>query len=235
MSNIVIGIEGYVGAGKSAICRELLNNIPNSIILEGGNLYRAIVYSLLKSGIDLSNLKQNMSHVDIKSIMEKLKITIAIENRQTAIYIDGQKIDEEKLQSAQSSLAVSEIGTIANNDKLYEFGRKIIDQFKEKYNVIVSGRALMEIYPNLDYHFMITASLDERIRRKSIQYNNKIDLEELKQNIQRRDELQEKAGYYKIYDKTIVVDVSECENVQASAKKVLSFIKKENIDNGFCE
>ena len=55
----------------------------------------------------------------------------------------------------------------------------------------------MEIYPNLDYHFMITASLDERIRRKSIQYNNKIDLEELRQNIQRRDELQEKAGYYK--------------------------------------
>ena len=181
MSNIVIGIEGYVGAGKSAICRELLNHIPNSIILEGGNLYRAIVYSLLKSGIDLSNLKQNMSHVDIKSIMEKLKITIAIENRQTAIYIDGQKIDEEKLQSSQSSLAVSEIGTIANNDKLYEFGRKLIDQFKEKYNVIVSGRALMEIYPNLDYHFMITASLDERIRRKSIQYNNKIDLEELKE------------------------------------------------------
>mgnify|MGYP001058295088 CR=1 FL=1 len=230
MSNIVIGIEGYVGAGKSAICRELLNHIPNSMILEGGNLYRAIVYSLLKSGIELSN-----SHVDIKSIMEKLKITIAIEDRQTAIYIDGQKIDEEKLQSAQSSLAVSEIGTIANNDKLYEFGRKIIDQFKEKYNVIVSGRALMEIYPNLDYHFMITASLDERIRRKSIQYNNKIDLEELKQNIQRRDELQEKAGYYKIYDKTIVVDVSECENVQVSAKKVLSFIKKENIDNEFCE
>ena len=235
MNNIVIGIEGYVGAGKSAICRELLNYIPNSIILEGGNLYRAIVYSLLKSGINLNELKQNMSNVDIKSIMEKLKITIAIEDRQTAIYIDGQKIDEEKLQSAQSSLAVSEIGTVANNDKLYEFGRKIIEQFKEKYNVIVSGRALMEIYPKLDYHFMITASLDERIKRKSIQYNNKIDLEELKQNIQKRDELQEKAGYYKIYDKTIAVDVSECENVQASAKKVLSFIKEENIDNGFCE
>ena len=235
MNNIVIGIEGYVGAGKSAICRELLNYIPNSIILEGGNLYRAIVYSLLKSGINLNELKQNMSNVDIKSIMEKLKITIAIEDRQTAIYIDGQKIDEEKLQSAQSSLAVSEIGTVANNDKLYEFGRKIIEQFKEKYNVIVSGRALMEIYPKLDYHFMITASLDERIKRKSIQYNNKIDLEELKQNIQKRDELQEKAGYYKIYDKTIVVDVSECENVQASAKKVLSFIKEENIDNGFCK
>lgn len=224
MNNIVIGIEGYVGAGKSAICRELLKHIPNSIILEGGNLYRAIVYRLLKSGINLSELKQNMQNIDIKEIMEKLKITIAIENRQTAIYVDGKKMNEEDLQSAQSSLAVSEIGTIANNNKLYVFGKKIIDQFKQKYNVIVSGRDLIEIYPELDYHFMITASLDERIRRKSIQYNDKIDLEELKQNIQRRDELQKNAGYYKTYDKTIEVDVTECKNVEESTNKVLKFI-----------
>ena len=83
----------------------------------------------------------------------------------------------------------------------------------------------MEIYPNLDYHFMITASLDERIKRKSIQYNNKIDLEELKLNIQKRDELQEKAGYYKIYNKTILVNVTDCKTVQDSANKVLQFIE----------
>lgn len=33
MENIVIGIEGTVGAGKTSICRELLNEIDNSIIL----------------------------------------------------------------------------------------------------------------------------------------------------------------------------------------------------------
>ena len=42
--NIVIGIEGLVGSGKTSICRELLKLIPNSIILHGGNLYRGIVY-----------------------------------------------------------------------------------------------------------------------------------------------------------------------------------------------
>ena len=31
MENKVIGIEGYVGAGKTAICKNLLNKIPNSI------------------------------------------------------------------------------------------------------------------------------------------------------------------------------------------------------------
>ena len=106
MSNIVIGIEGYVGAGKSAICRELLNHIPNSIILEGGNLYRAIVYSLLKSGIDLSNLKQNMSHVDIKSIMEKLKLP-NFYGKNMLVFID-------------------EFRTIKNNDLTKEQNEKMI-------------------------------------------------------------------------------------------------------------
>ena len=225
MKNIVIGIEGYVGAGKTTICKGLLNKIPNSILLEGGNLYRAIVYGLMHSGINLADLKQNTKQLDIKNIMDKLKVQIVIENNITSFYIDGKKIDEEELQSAESSLAVSQIGTTANNENLYLFGRKLIDEFKEKYNVIVSGRALMEIYPNLDYHFLITASLEERIRRKSIQYKEKVDLAELKQNIVTRDTLQEKAGFYKKYDKTIVVDVTDCKTIEDSVNNVLKYIE----------
>lgn len=224
MENIVIGIEGYVGAGKTAICKELLNYIPNSILLEGGNLYRAIVYGLMHSKIDFAEMKQNMSKIDIKSIMDKLKVQIVLENNITSFYIDGKKIEEEELQSAQSSLAVSEVGTTANNENLYLFGRQLIDEFKQKYNVIVSGRALMEIYPNLNYHFLITASLEERIRRKSIQYKGKVNLEELKQNIVKRDELQENAGFYKQYDKTTVIDITNCKTVEDSTKKVLEQI-----------
>ena len=224
MENKVIGIEGYVGAGKTAICRELLNLISNSIILEGGNLYRAIVYALMTSGINLEDLKKNMQHVDIKSVMEKLKIEIKIENRDTIILIDGKEIEEEKIQSAKSSMAVSEISKVADNKNFYVFGKKIIDQFKEKYNVIVSGRDLMKIYPELDYHIFVTASLDERVKRKCIQYNGKCDEDEIRNNIIERDKLQEEAGYYKIYDKTIVVDVTNCKSVKESANEVLSKI-----------
>ena len=224
MENKVIGIEGYVGAGKTAICRELLNLIPNSIILEGGNLYIAIVYALMNSVINLEDLKKNMQHVDIKSVMEKLKIEIKIENRDTIILIDGKEIEEEKIQSAKSSMAVSEISKVADNKNFYVFGKKIIDQFKEKYNVIVSGRDLMKIYPELDYHIFVTASLDERVKRKCIQYNGKCDEDEIRNNIIERDKLQEEAGYYKIYDKTIVVDVTNCKSAKESANEVLSKI-----------
>ena len=67
MGNLVIGIEGLVGSGKTSICRELLNYIPNSIILHGGNLYRGIIYALMnKKNIDLSSLKENIKDIDIK-------------------------------------------------------------------------------------------------------------------------------------------------------------------------
>lgn len=125
--------------GKTSICRELLNMVPNSIILEGGNLYRAIVYALMNSGIELEELKKNMKSVDIKEIMEKLKVSIKIENRDTTIYINNEKIDEEKLQSKESSLAVSEIGKIADNKNLYLFGHKIIDEFTDNDWVEIEG------------------------------------------------------------------------------------------------
>ena len=224
MENLVIGIEGYVGAGKTAICKELLNQIPNSILLQGGNLYRGIAYALLRSGANIEELKQNMKQTDIKQIMEKLKIQIAIENRDTVIYMDGKKIEEELLQSTASSLAVSEISNVADNQNFYLFGRKIIEQFKEKFNVIVSGRDLMKIYPDLDYHFLVTASLEERVRRKCIKYSDTISEEEVKQNIMQRDKVQEQSGYYQKYENTIVVDVTDCKTIADSAKEVLKHI-----------
>lgn len=229
MSNIVIGIEGYVGAGKTSICRELLNKIPNSILLHGGNLYRAIVYALMnmeKNNINLGNLSENLKNIDIKSLMDKLQVKLEIENRETVIYVAGKKIEEEKLQSKDNSLAVSIAGKSADNSHLYVFGKTLIDMYKQKFNVIVSGRDLMKIYPDLNYHFLITASLDERVRRKCIQYNENTDAEEIRANIMKRDEIQEAAGYYKKYDNTIEIDVTNFKSAEEGAKEILNYIQE---------
>ena len=233
MSNIVIGIEGLVGSGKTSMCRELLNEIPNSIVFHGGNLYRGIIYAVMNSNKELvsnmQNLKQMMQDVDIKNIMDKLKVEFKVENRETVVYVDGKKIDEEKLQSKQASMAVSVAGGSADNTKLFSFCKNIINEFKEKYNVILSGRALMSIYPELDYHFFITASLDERVKRKASQYGENANIEELKEHIMLRDELQKKAGFYDLNEKTIQVDVTDCKSVKESTYKLLEYINKETI------
>ena len=138
-----------------------------------------------------------------------------------------ENIDE--LQNEKTSMAVSIAGNIADNQKLFIFAKNIIDKFKENYNVIVSGRSLMQIYPELDYHFLITASLDERVKRKAMQYKNEVDLEELKNHIIKRDELQEKSGFYKVYPKTIKVDVTDCKNIEESTNKICEYIEETKI------
>lgn len=229
MKNIVIGIEGLVGAGKTSISRELLNKMPNSILLHGGNLYRAIVYALMeakKEKVSLGNLKENLKNIDIKELMDKLEVKLELENRETVIYVTGQKIDEDLLQSEGNSLAVSIAGKSADNSHLYIFGKTLIDMYKQNFNVIVSGRDLMKIYPNLDYHFLITASLEERVRRKCIQYNEKNNQAEIKQNIIQRDKLQEESGFYQKYENTIEIDVTNCKNAEEGAEKLLAYIQK---------
>ena len=93
MENIVIGIEGTVGAGKTSICRELLKDIENSIILHGGEIYRAIVYGMMQTQIE------NTQNLDAFDIMKKLGIEIKLENKETVIYMNGKKVDEKDLQS----------------------------------------------------------------------------------------------------------------------------------------
>lgn len=223
MENIVIGIEGLVGAGKTSICRRLIEVMPDTILLNGGNLYRAIVCTMMKNREKIKDLQTK--DIDIKKMMDLFKVELKIENNETQIYIDGEPAEEEELQSKESSLAVSIIGGNAKNEGLFEFARKLIDNLKKDYNVIISGRSIMQIYPNLDYHFFITANLEERVNRKCIQYKGKVSEKEVKENIIKRDKLQEEAGFYKIYDKTIQIDVTDCKSVEESTNKVLEKIK----------
>lgn len=222
---IVVGIEGLVGSGKTSICRELLKQDKNAILLNGGNLYRAIVYALMQKEPNILRLRKIMKNIDIKKCMDDCNIELRIENRESMFYINGELADEEILQSKTSSLAVSIIGGTADNTKLFEYAKNLIDELKKENNIIVSGRSIMQIYPNVDYHLFITASLEERIKRKRIQYNEKESIKEVKKNIKTRDFLQKLAGFYKIHPNTIKIDVTDCKSVKESTDKVLKYIK----------
>lgn len=222
--NLVIGIEGLVGTGKTSICQKLLDYIPNSIVLHAGDIYRAITYQILKDEIPLEKLYS----IDLKELFKEFEITINIENRQSVVYAHGKKIEKKELQSLENSMAVSKISNIANNDNAYKLVKEFVDGYKQKHTVIFSGRDTMQIYPELDYHFFIIADINKRVEWKSEQYDNEINKKEIKDNILKRDELQEKSGYYQIYDNTIVVDVSDSKSIEESTKMVAENIIELN-------
>ena len=158
--------------------------------------------------------------------MKKLGIEIKLENRETVIYMNGKKIEEKELQSKKASMAVSKVSNMANNTKLYQFGKELIDEYRKDYNIILSSRDIIKMYPDVTKHFFIDASIEERTNRKYMQYNKEIPKEQIREMIKVRDELQEKSGYYKIYPQTRIIDVTNCKSAKESEELVLENMKE---------
>ena len=219
MSNIVIGIEGMVGAGKTSICDELLNLIPNSIFVDGSKIYRALIEALHMAKDKINSLEQ-MAMLTPFDLLKKLQVEFKIEDRKTVIYIAGKKIDEEAMKSMQNSIGVSKMANQADNSKLFAFAHQIIQEYSKKFNIIVSARDLVKIYPKMDLHIFITASLEERVQRRYNQLKGEYTIDEVRNLIIQRDILHEKSGFNETFDKTVKVDVTGDSSAKESAKKI---------------
>lgn len=219
MNNIVVGIEGMVGAGKTSICDELLNLIPNSIFVDGSKIYRALIEALHMAKDNINSLEQ-MAMLTPFDLLKRLQVEFKIEDRKTVIYIAGKKIDEEAMKSMQNSIGVSKMANQADNSKLFAFAHQIIQEYSKKFNIIVSARDLVKIYPEMDLHIFITASLEERVQRRYNQLKGEYTIDEVRNSIIQRDILHEKSGFNETFDKTVKVDVTGDSSAKESAKKI---------------
>ena len=219
MNNIVVGIEGMVGAGKTSICDELLNLIPNSIFVDGSKIYRALIEALHMEKDNINSLEQ-MAMLTPFDLLKKLQVEFKIEDRKTVIYIAGKKIDEEAMKSMQNSIGVSKMANQVDNSKLFAFAHQIIQEYSKKFNIIVSARDLVKIYPEMDLHIFITASLEERVQRRYNQLKGEYTIDEVRNSIIQRDILHEKSGFNETFDKTVKVDVTGDSSAKESAKKI---------------
>lgn len=229
MKNIVIGIEGMVGAGKTSICNELLSFIPNSIFIDGSKIYRGLVEALHLSNIDMSKLS-DVPNLTPFELLKKLNVEFKIEDRKTVIYINGNKASDDSMNSMQNSIGVSQMANMADNSKLFTFAYNIVNECSKKFNLIVSARDLVKIYPEMDLHIFITASLDERVKRRYNQLNEKYTIDEVRNVVVKRDILHEKSGFNEISSKTIKVDVTEDKSAKESAQKIYEKYIKELLE-----
>ena len=160
---------------------------------------------------------------DPYELMKKLQVEFKIENRATTIYIAGNKISDEEIHSASNAEKVSKFARNVNNEKLYKFAREIIKSFKE-YNIIISGRGLQYIYPEMKKHIFIKCDLEERVSRRYNQYGQKYSKDEIRKTIIERDQLHEQSGFNKQGKNTIIVDVTNYKTASEAANHILTLI-----------
>lgn len=178
-NNISIAVDGPAGAGKSTISK-LVAKKMNIEYIDTGAMYRAFTLKVLEKGINLNN--------EIK-IIEELNSTY-IDFINGHIYLDNKNVDKQ-IRDNIISQNVSDIAKIREvRNGMIRLQRDIA---KDK-NIIMDGRDIGTIVlPKSNFKFYITASIEERAKRRYkdlIQKGEKsISFEQIKKEIEKRDEL----------------------------------------------
>ncbi len=181
----IIAIDGPAGAGKSTGTRRVAHEL-SLLYLDTGAMYRAVTWLVMKSNIALNDEKAIASL--IQDVTIKLTSPNAVE-LPTVVHIDGKEVTTA-IRTPEVTANVSEIAAqSAVRAKLVEMQQ----QWGEKGGIIAEGRDIgTNVFPDADLKIFLTASVEERAKRRwqdlQNQGRNDVDLEQLAQNIQKRDE-----------------------------------------------
>ncbi len=199
-----IAIDGPAGSGKSTVAKIVARD--NKILyLDTGAMYRACAVKVLEAGVDIEN------EAAIVDLMRDVKLDVAFEDGVQKTLLDGKDVSEE-IRMPHVSMAASTVSKHPSvRMHLVEKQREIA----KKMSCVLDGRDIGTfVLPDADFKFFLTASPEVRAKRRYdelIAKGHKVDFEELKAEIIRRDEQDSKRAVapLKKADDAILIDTTK--------------------------
>ena len=220
---LVIAIDGFSSTGKSSISKVVADTL-GLIHIDTGAMYRAITL------FGLRNFKNEKQEIDLSKLLQNLN-KISLEFRENSgkleIYLNGENVSKE-IRTTEVSDNVS---LIAKHPEVR--ARLVVLQrdIAEKQGVIMDGRDIgTVVLPDADYKFFLTASADERARRRFLELQSlgiETTIEEVKQNLIERDRIdsEREISPLKQAEDAILIDNTNL-NKEETIDLILSYIKK---------
>lgn len=176
----VITIDGPAGAGKSTVAKALSHHL-SYIYLDTGALYRAVAYKMVQVGISQENREQ------LEDLCSHVKINLKNLGGKMRVMVDDEDVTDK--------LRTEEIGLIASKVSAIPLVREILLQVQresgENGGIIAEGRDTgTVIFPHAEVKFFMDATVEERVERRYrelLERGDRIDYQEIKRDLIRRD------------------------------------------------
>ena len=178
---INIAIDGHSSCGKSTIAKQLAQHF-SYLYIDTGAMYRAVCLYCLQKKIMLEGV------IDEERLLRKLnqiEVSFQYNNYKNAseTYLNGVNVEQD-IRGLWVSENVSKVSKIkAVREKMVSI-QQAIGQHK---GVVMDGRDIgTVVFPDAELKFFVTASLEERARRRHLELEG-ISLENVIKNLGDRD------------------------------------------------
>jgi cytidylate kinase len=219
----VIAIDGFSSTGKSSISKIIAKSL-GLIHMDTGALYRGITYFALQNCLDDD---QSINMEKLLADLPKINLEFQNVDGELQLFLNGKNINKE-IRFPQVSDNVSQVAKEAD---VRNYLLKAQRDIAEKGGIIMDGRDIgTVVLPNADYKFFMTASQDERARRRFLELQlagEETNVEIVKQNLTKRDKIdsEREVSPLKQADDAILIDNTNI-NKEETIALILSYIKK---------
>ena len=223
MKKPVIAIDGYSSTGKSSISKVIADKL-GIVHLDTGALYRGITWFALQHRL---NDNGTINLEGLFSSLDQIQLEFKNNDGELVLYLNHIDISKQ-IRSNEVSANVS---LIAKQKEVRDFLLHSQRSLAEKGGIIMDGRDIgTVVLPNADFKFFLTASIDERTKRR---YNELLSLgieaeeQQVKENLIIRDKIdsEREIAPLKQADDAIVIDNTNLTKKE-TIESILSFIKK---------
>ena len=173
---MIVAIDGPAGAGKSTVAKALASALGLPF-LDTGAMYRGITWRVLDEGLA----------IDDEEACAALAMSTELSFSPEGLCVDGV-LREDEVRSVEVDMAVSAVSA-------YSGVRKAIVPLQRAMaasagGAVAEGRDITTVvFPGADHRFFLSASAEERARRRTLQRGAEEDFEEVLAAIKRRDHL----------------------------------------------
>ncbi|MFA4923576.1 MAG: (d)CMP kinase [Ignavibacteriaceae bacterium] len=213
---LIVAIDGPAGSGKSTTAKLLANKLKY-LYLDTGAMYRAITFLALKH-----NIADN--EPEIVELLKRTEIELTYTNGVSKVFADKVELTNE-IRSQEVNGKVSDISKIKQVRQILVEKQRQIGALG---GIVMEGRDIgTVVFPDADVKFFLTASIDERTKRRTKEMKDKgkhIPEEIVKENLLNRDKIDStrlESPLLKAKD-AIAVDTSTL-----SIKEQVSFLYEE--------
>ena len=220
MKYISVAVDGPAGSGKSTITKMVAEKLGYNYV-DTGAMYRAITYNFLNN--DLKELNEEK----VIKFLSTLKFDVKFIDKKQYVLINGEDVSE-KIRTAEVSKFTS---LFAKSPAVREFLIDTQRNLAKSNNIIMDGRDIASVVlPNADVKIFLTASVEERARRRVLDFERQgiTDVNYEKKARDYQDENRDIAPLIKV-DSAILIDTTEL-TIDQVVEKMIELIKfKENL------